>query len=124
MLDHVSLGTRDFARAVDFYTTLFATIDYRRHKLDEKEAAFGLGDEWTFFLYPTAPDQSIVGARTHLAFRVPDRAQARRFHEKALELGAQPMREPAHRPEFGPDYFGGMFLDRDGHAIEVLTRGE
>lgn len=123
MLDHVSLGTRDFARAVDFYTALLATIDYRRHKLDEKEAAFGHGDEWTFFLYPAADDQTVVGARTHLAFRVADRATATRFHAAALELGAQMIKPTLHRPEFGPDYFGGMFSDLDGHSIEILTRG-
>lgn len=126
MLDHVSLGARDFARTVDFYTRVFETIDYRRHKLDEKEAAFGHGDEWTFFVYPAPADQPIVGARMHLAFRVADRATANRFHAAALELGAQsmtPPRPPMHRPEFGEDYYGGMFLDPDGHAIEVLTRG-
>jgi catechol 2,3-dioxygenase-like lactoylglutathione lyase family enzyme len=127
MLDHVSLGSHDFPRAVNFYTDLFATIGYRRHKLDEKEAAFGPGDEWTFFVYPAAADQAVTGARMHLAFRVADRATANRFHAAALELGGRapnPPRPPAHRPEFGEDYYGGMFLDPDGHAIEILTRGE
>mgnify|MGYP003953488131 CR=1 FL=1 len=127
MLDHVSLGSQDFARAVDFYTQVLTTIDYRRHKLDDKEAAFGPGDDWSFFLYPAAPDQAVTGARMHVAFRVADRATANRFHAAALERGAQsttPPKPPMHRPEFGPDYYGGMFLDPDGHAIEILTRGE
>jgi hypothetical protein len=32
-------------------------------------------------------------------------------------------REPAERPQFGADYFGGVLRDPDGHLIEVLTRG-
>ena len=126
MLDHVSLGAHDFARTVDFYTEVLATIGYGRHRRDEKEAAFGPGQDWTFFVYPAAAEQAVAGARMHLAFRVADRATANRFHAAALERGARPLdppRSPAHRPEFGDDYYGGMFLDPEGHAIEVLTRG-
>ena len=47
---------------------------------------------------------------------------ARAFEREALDCGAECIREVAERLQFGADYFGGVFRDLDGHAIEVLTR--
>lgn len=123
MLDHISLGTHDLDRATGFYTELLAVIGYRLHRRDADEAAFGPDDHWSFFLYPVAPERSPVGERMHVAFRVGDRRRATAFETAALALGAERVREVAERPQFGADYFGGVFRDLDGHTIEILTRG-
>ena len=122
MIDHVSLGTHDLARAADFYSAVLEVLGYRIHRRTEQEAAFGPPDEWLFFLYAVQSEQPVVGARTHLALYAKDRESALAFHAAAIKRGAQSTREVAHRPEFGSDYFGGMFQDLDGHAIEVVTR--
>jgi catechol 2,3-dioxygenase-like lactoylglutathione lyase family enzyme len=122
MLDHVSLGVHDLERAAEFYAAVLGVLDYREHRRTEKEAAFGAGEAWTFFVYPADAGQGVVGARMHLAFHAKDRATALAFHAAALQRGAESVREVAERPEFGPDYFGGMFRDPSGHTIEILTR--
>lgn len=122
MLDHVSIGSHDLNRAGEFYTHVLGVLGYRLHKRTEQELAFWPGEAWTFFLYPALEDQSVVGARMHVALYAADRARALAFHAAAIERGAVSVREVAHRPEFGPDYFGGMFRDLDGHVIEILTR--
>jgi catechol 2,3-dioxygenase-like lactoylglutathione lyase family enzyme len=124
MIDHVSLGVRDLARATDFYQRVLGTIGWRLHEAKETEVAFGPPDDWCFFLYPADPADAIVGARMHLAFRAADRGVVREFHALALARGASsvPDRDPDERPQFGPDYYGGVLRDPDGHAIEVLTR--
>ena len=122
MIDHVSLGTHDFERAADFYRAVLDVIGYRVHRRTEQEVAFGPPDAWLFFLYPAQSESSVVGARMHIAFYAKDRESASAFHAAAIERGAQSKREVALRPEFGPDYFGGMFQDLDGHLIEVVTR--
>lgn len=122
MLDHVSLGTHHLDRASDFYTRLLDVLGYRVHRRDADETAFGPNDDWSFFLYPADAAAAIAGARVHVAFRAPDRATALAFQATALALGADSVREVAPRPQFGADYFGGVFRDLDGHVIEVLTR--
>lgn len=122
MLDHVSLGTHNLDKSGTFYTRVLGVLDYRVQKRTEQEIVFGPGEAWTFVLYPALEDQPVVGVRAHVALYAPDRARASAFYAQALTLGAEPLREVAHRPEFGADYFGGMFRDLDGHVIEILTR--
>lgn len=124
MLDHVSLGVHDLDRSTDFYTRVLGAIGYRLHRKEAAEVAFGPEDVWSFFLYPTERNDSVVGARTHVAFRAADRDSVRAFYRAALAAGGSgvPDREPAERPQFGADYFGAVLKDPDGHAIEVLTR--
>lgn len=67
---------------------------------------------------------TVAGARMHVAFRADSRRAVQTFYDTALALGASPLpdRAPAERPQFGPDYFGAVLQDPDGHALEVLTR--
>jgi catechol 2,3-dioxygenase-like lactoylglutathione lyase family enzyme len=124
MLDHVSLGTHDLTRSTEFYAAVLAPLDYRIQVQNEKEVGFGIGDEWTFFLYPAAIDAALIGARTHIAFRAKARAAIIAAHAIALVHGGRALadRAPAERPQFGADYFGCTFTDPDGHAIELMTR--
>jgi catechol 2,3-dioxygenase-like lactoylglutathione lyase family enzyme len=124
MLDHVSLGTHDLDRAAAFYAQALAPLGYRITVQNEKEVGFGIGDDWIFFLYPVAPELPVLGPRTHIAFRAGSRAAVVAAHSRALTLGggAVPDRDPDARPQFGADYFGGVFTDLDGHAIELMTR--
>ena len=124
MIDHVSLGAHDLPRAADFYAAVLGVLGYQVHRRTDQEVAFGPPDTWMFFLYPAQIEQAVVGARMHVALCAKDRDTALAFHAAALTRGAQSAREVALRPEFGPDYFGGMFRDLDGHLIEVLTRAE
>lgn len=122
MLDHVSLGTHDLARATAFYARVLAALGYRMQQQSAQGSVFGPGQDWSFILYPAESGQPTVGARMHIALRAGDRDAARAFEREALACGAECVREVAERPQFGADYFGGVFKDLDGHAIEVLTR--
>jgi catechol 2,3-dioxygenase-like lactoylglutathione lyase family enzyme len=124
VIDHVSLGAHDLQRAVDFYAGVLEILGYRVLRQTDKEVAFGPDDSWLFFLYPAELDQAIVGARMHVAFHAGNRPAALAVHAAAVARGAESVRPVTERPEFGPDYFGGLFRDLDGHLIEVLTRHE
>jgi catechol 2,3-dioxygenase-like lactoylglutathione lyase family enzyme len=122
MLDHVSLGTHDFSRAVAFYEGVLQPLGLAVQRSGEDEAAFGTPSEWMFFVYPLAAADRAVGARMHVAFRADSRERVRQAHASALALGAEEVRVPDARPQFGEDYFGSVFRDPEGHVIEVLTR--
>lgn len=122
MLDHVSLGTHDFARAIEFYGAVLQPLGLSLQRSHDDEAAFGTRADWSFFVYPLAAGDRAVGARMHVAFRAPSRESVRRAHADALARGAGEVRVPDARPQFGEDYFGSVFRDPDGHVIEVMTR--
>ena len=122
MLDHVSLGTHDFARAIAFYGAVLQPLGLALQRRQDDEAAFGTAADWMFFVYPLAAGDHAPGARMHLAFRAPGRHAVRAATQAALARGAEPVREPDARPQFGDDYFGAVFRDPDGHVIEVMTR--
>src|SRR5688572_905432 len=114
MLDHVSLGTHDFSRAIAFYGAVLQPLGLALQRSHDDEAAFGTAADWLFFVYPLTADDHAVGARVHVAFRAPDRASVRRAHAEALAQGAQELRPADARPQFGEDYFGSVFRDADG----------
>ena len=89
--------------------------------LTGQEAAFGTPERWSFYLYPAAAGDGIVGARMHVAFGAPSRAAVEQVHAAALAAGAHDVFTPRERPDISPTYYGAMFRSADGHAIEVLT---
>ena len=120
MIDHTSLGVSDYDRAVKFYTAILAPLGYALQRLKPDEAAFGTAQDWGFFLYPAAPGKSIVGERNHVAFRAPDRDAVASFSRIATEQGALQVRPVGPRPDIGPEYFGTVLTDLDGHTLEAV----
>ena len=120
MIDHTSLGVRDYDRAVAFYTACLAPLGYAPQRIRPDEAAFGTAQDWGFFLYPVAPDKSIVGEKNHVAFKAPGKEQVAAFNRIAVEHGAKQVRPVGPRPDIGPEYFGTVLTDLDGHTLEAV----
>ena len=120
MIDHTSLGVRDYDRAVGFYTAILAPLGVSLQRRRDDEAAFGTEQDWGFFLYPAAPDKSIVGERNHVAFRAPSKDAVAAFHALAIEQGARQVRPVGGRPDISPEYFGTVIIDPDGHTLEAV----
>jgi catechol 2,3-dioxygenase-like lactoylglutathione lyase family enzyme len=122
MLDHVSLGTIQFEDAVRFYSECFPVIGYGLEHRAKEEAAFGPPGNRIFYLYPVAAGEPVVGKRTHVAVSADSKEKIAGFHARALEKGATTLHPPGPRPDIGPDYFGTVIRDLDGHTIEVVLR--
>jgi catechol 2,3-dioxygenase-like lactoylglutathione lyase family enzyme len=120
MLDHLSLGVRDLAKALTFFDAIFAPLGYRRQHDNAQEASYGPGSDRTFWLYPIAAGEPSSAAGMHVAFAAPTRAAVDAAHSAGVDLGATSAREPAHRPENGPDYYGCVLVDPDGHRLEFV----
>ena len=120
MLDHISLGVRDLARARRFYDAALAPLGYRCVRAKDDELAFGTDDLYGFWLYPAPGDAPIVGARAHVALAAPSRDGIAGFHAAAVTHGAEVLRAPGPRPDVSPRYFGAIVKDLDGHTIEVV----
>lgn len=121
MIDHVSLGTRRYTEAVAFYQQVLKPLGLELVRDTGAEAAFGTAAQWSFFLYPVAEEETVTAKGTHVAMAAPSRATVSDVHAAALAATAQDIFTPRLRPDISATYFGAMFLDLDGHRIEVTT---
>lgn len=124
MIDHVSLGTTAYAESVAFYSRVLAPLGMTLQRDTGAEAAFGTPSRWSFFLYPAAAGEPVTARGMHLAFAAATRSAVAAVHEAAVAAMAENLFTPRERPDVSPTYFGAMFLDADGHRIEVLTNGD
>jgi catechol 2,3-dioxygenase-like lactoylglutathione lyase family enzyme len=122
LINHLSLGCHRFEEAIQFYSECFHFLGYQLEHRTREEAAFGPRGERIFWLYPAASSESIVGARCHIAVSAETREQVVKFHDLAVQRGGTTVRAPGARPEIGPDYFGTIVRDLDGHTIEVVQQ--
>jgi hypothetical protein len=97
MIDHLSLGVSDLARAGAFYDALLATLGCVRLFTHERAIGYGLS-----------------GARDE-AFAI-----------LAGGERAKPPGEggPGPRPEYGPGYYAAFVRDLDGHRLEAVCHEE
>ncbi|PJI39118.1 VOC family protein [Ferrovibrio sp.] len=121
MLNHLSFGVADLARASRFYDSVLGTLGYSRTHSNERETAYGPGQDMTFWLYPAESGKTVVGSRMHLAFDAPSRAAVEAFVAAAVALGASVVRPAGERRDISADYFGAIIDDLDGHRIEVVV---
>ncbi|MEZ5648604.1 MAG: VOC family protein [Alphaproteobacteria bacterium] len=120
MFNHLSFGVTDLERSRIFYDAVLTTLGYRCTKQTKEDVAYGPGSDSLFFLYP-ASGQKVAGPGTHLAFDAPDEEAVRKFFAAAIDAGGRAVRPPGPRPELGPDYFGTVIDDPDGHRLEVVV---
>lgn len=117
MLDHVTLGVRDVARARDFYDAALGPLGITRLYAEGATAAgYGVGKKAFFWIGERSTDQT--GA--HVAFTCPDRAMVDAFHAAALAAGGRDNGAPGLRPHYHANYYGAFVLCPDGHNIEAV----
>ena len=124
MLDHVSLGANDIARAKAFYVPVLVTVG-----LEVVNEALGrfvdfggdgpLNPEFSLET-PTDGKPATAGNGVHVAFRAASRAAVDAFHAAALAGGGRCAGPPGPRPNYGPHYYGAFVFDPEGNKIEAV----
>jgi catechol 2,3-dioxygenase-like lactoylglutathione lyase family enzyme len=119
VMSHVSIGTNDFARSVDFYDRVLATVGARR--VMEHPGAVAYGKQFPEFWVQTPIDRkpAQVGNGTHFGFAADSKQAVDEFHRAAVAAGAQEEGLPGPREEYGAPYYGCFVRDPDGHKIEA-----
>ncbi len=117
MLDHITIGVGDFAKAQAFYDAALAPLGITRFASDGAHFA-GYGVKPKAFFWIGARDAIHTG--THIAFTAPDRATVDAFHRAALAAGGRDNGAPGLRTQYHPNYYGAFVLDPDGHNIEAV----
>jgi catechol 2,3-dioxygenase-like lactoylglutathione lyase family enzyme len=123
MIDHVSLGVRDLARALRFYDAALAPLGYLRVWTSERAAGYDVkGREERLAIIADA-EASPAGAGAHVALAARDAAAVEAFHAVALVSGGSDEGPPGLRPKYGAGYYAAFVRDPDGNKIEAVFHG-
>ncbi len=117
MLDHVTIGVGDFAKAQAFYDKALAPLGIVRFAGDGAHFA-GYGEKPRAFFWIGIRDAVKSGA--HIAFTAKDHAAVDAFYRAALAAGGRDNGPPGIRAQYSPTYYGAFILDPDGHNIEAV----
>jgi catechol 2,3-dioxygenase-like lactoylglutathione lyase family enzyme len=125
MLHHVSVGVRDVERAVKFYDAVLGALGYKR-VMEFLPYAVGYGDTAPAFWVQLPHNQQVAtaGNGVHVSFIARSQEAVNRFHDVAMEMGAQNAGEPGPRPDYSPDYYGAFVFDFDGNKLEATLLPE
>ncbi|MBM3574081.1 MAG: VOC family protein [Alphaproteobacteria bacterium] len=120
MLDHLSLGVADLARARKFYDRALKPLGYRRvMTFADVGVGYGIGPQAPQFWLGTAKRVK-PSPGSHIAFFADNRKSVRAFYRAALKAGGRDTGKPGLRPEYHPNYYGAFIIDPDGHRIEAV----
>jgi catechol 2,3-dioxygenase-like lactoylglutathione lyase family enzyme len=122
VLDHLSIGVSDLARAASFYDTVLATMGYVRLFTHPRAVGYGrAGDkDEQFAILAAGADARSPGAGCHIALAAHSREAVHAFHEAALSAGAVDEGAPGPRPQYGAGYYAAFVRDLDGYRIEAV----
>ena len=120
MLHHVSVGVRDVERATRFYDAVLGALGYKR-VMEFLPYAVAYGESQPSFWVQLPHNQQVASAGNgiHISFIAKSQEAVDRFHDTAMEQGAQNAGEPGPRPDYGPDYYGAFVFDLDGNKLEA-----
>lgn len=119
MIDHVSIGVHNLARAKAFYDAALKPLGYRC--LSEDGASLGYGAEAVSFwvLASEAPVPADDASGLHICFAAPSRQGVEAFHTAALAHGGRDNGKPGLRVDYGGNYYAAFVADPDGYRIEA-----
>ena len=122
MLDHVTFGVSDYARAGAFYDRAFRPLGVsrlfevpREHSGGVRIAGYGDDRPWFWIA-----EHDVTRGKLHIALAAADRAAVDAFHREALLAGGRDNGAPGLRPHYHPAYYGAFVLDPDGNNIEAV----
>jgi catechol 2,3-dioxygenase-like lactoylglutathione lyase family enzyme len=119
MIDHISLGVRDIARAKRFYDAALKPLGYEC--LSQGVDSLGYG-KCAVALWIgkaerlVAPDDK---SGLHICFRAPSRRSVDAFHRAALGAGGRDNGGPGVRADYGDCYYAAFVVDPDGYRLEA-----
>jgi catechol 2,3-dioxygenase-like lactoylglutathione lyase family enzyme len=119
MLNHISIGVGDIAKAKRFYDAALKPLGYKC--LSESEGSLGYGAKtvglWVGVAERPVPADKKSGR--HFCFDAPTRKSVDAFHAAALEAGGRDNGKPGLRTDYGPDYYAAFVIDADGYRLEA-----
>ena len=122
MIDHISLGVSDLARAAAFYDAVLKPLGYVQLFGNARGVGYGpprARDE-AFAILAAGEHARPPGQGWHVAFSAPSRQAVDEFHAAALRAGGVDEGGPGLRPKYGVGYYAAFVRDLDGYKLEAV----
>jgi catechol 2,3-dioxygenase-like lactoylglutathione lyase family enzyme len=120
VIDHVSIGVRDLAKARRFYAAVLAPLEMSELREWPGEAV-GYGKKYPEFWINHRPGLVISDTGVHVCLRASSTQAVDAFHAAALAAGATSDGAPGPRPKYFKEYYAAFIVDADGNRVEAMT---
>ena len=119
MLNHVSIGVRDIAKAKRFYDAALKPLGYTC--LSESPGSLGYGQDAVKLWISETPQPVAADPKSglHFCFDAPTRKGVDTFHAAALRTGGRDNGKPGVRKDYGANYYAAFVVDPDGYRLEA-----
>ena len=124
MLNHVSIGVGDIAKAKRFYDAALKPLGYKC--LSESPGSLGYGSDAVALWIGTSekPVPADQKSGLHFCFDAPTRKSVDAFHAAALKAGGSDHGKPGLRADYGANYYAAFVVDPDGYRLEAHCGAE
>jgi len=119
VIDHISVGSSDLARARLFYDATLGALGYRCLSRDASALGYGRDGISYWLLKSGGPVPANPESGLHICFAAPDRDSVHRFYEAALAHGGTDNGAPGTREAYGAGYYATFVIDPDGYRLEA-----
>jgi catechol 2,3-dioxygenase-like lactoylglutathione lyase family enzyme len=119
MINHVSIGVRDIARAKRFYDAALKPLGYTCLSQGDTSLGYGDGSVALWISRAESPVPADAKSGLHFCFDAVTRKSVDAFHKAALAAGGRDNGKPGLRADYDPDYYAGFVIDPDGYRIEA-----
>ncbi len=123
MINHVSIGVRDVARAKRFYDAALGALGYKCLSADAGSLGYGREAVALWIGAAERPVPADDKSYLHFCFDAPTRKAVDAFHAAAMKAGGSDNGEPGARTDYGPNYYAAFVVDPDGYRIEAYCGG-
>jgi catechol 2,3-dioxygenase-like lactoylglutathione lyase family enzyme len=131
MIDHLSVGVADIAKAKAFYDAVLKTLDctciFTVDIPGQGVVAHGYAeagsDHPRFWIGVPEKLDGNANAKggAHICFEAKTRKAIDAFHAAALKAGGKDNGQPGLRPHYHANYYGAFAFDLDGNKIEACS---
>ena len=124
IIDHLSVGVDDLAKAKSFYTPVMNSIGVGLLADTEQFLAYGKDTAQFIAMPPYDKKSATSGNGTHICFAAAGQQEVRDFHKAALDAGGVCEGAPGPRPEYPTENAYAAFVrDPFGNKLEVIHGG-
>ncbi len=124
IIDHLSVGVSDIAKAQTFYDSVLETLGCNRLAATDGFAAYGAGAVQFLVMIPENGAAASSGNGTHVCFAAPSKDAVDAFHAAALKAGGMCEGEPGPRPAYPlPGVYTTFVRDPFGNKLEAISGG-
>lgn len=119
MIDHLSIGVRDIAKAKVFYDAALKPLGYQCLSNGPDSLGYGAKSAALWILKAERPVKPDVKSGLHLCLTAPNRKSVDAFHKAAIDAGGKDNGAPGVRADYSPGYYAAFVIDPDGYRLEA-----